>query len=401
MKSYSPYQFSFFRIIFGIYLAIHFIQLIPYGTELFSNVGLLAKASDNFTYGVFPNILSLFDSPGFITVFLSLMAVFSLLFLIGFQRKIMAILIWYGWACLFNRNNFISNPSIFFVGWILLATIFIPCSEPISLGKKKENWEFPPLLFFALWLIMSVGYTISGIDKLGSPSWADGSAIIHLLENPLSRDWFFKDWMLLLPTTVLNIFTWGILACELLFLPLAIFKKTRKYAWLSMVIMHIGILMLVDFADLTIGMLMIHLISFDGRWLKPTKEKDNLVFFDGICGLCNQFVDFLFIEDRNDVLIFTPLQGETAKKLYPNGELEKFDSIAFLQNSKLYYKSTAAIKVCITVGGIWKLAAILYIFPKFIRDFFYDFIAKNRYKWFGKKESCRMPTPEEMEKLLP
>ena len=100
-------------------------------------------------------------------------------------------------------------------------------------------------------------------------------------------------------------------------------------------------------------------------------------------------------------MVFTPLQGETAKKLYPNGELEKFDSIAFLQNGKLYYKSTAAIKVCITVGGIWKLTSILYIFPRFIRDFVYDFIAKRRYKWFGIKESCRMPTPEEREKLLP
>lgn len=401
MKHYSAYQFSLFRIIFGIYLCIHFIQLIPYGSELFSSMGLMPDPATNFTYGIFPNILNSFDSPNFITLFLSLMTFFSVLFLIGFQRKIMAVLLWYGWACLFNRNNFISNPSIFFVGWLLLATLFIPCGEPFSFSKQKKNWNFPPLLFFALWLIMSVGYTISGIDKLNSPSWIDGTAVIHLLENPLSRNWFFKDWMLLLPNGVLCFLTWSILACELLFLPLAIFGKTRKYAWLSIVIVHMGILMLVDFADLTVGMIMIHLISFDSRWLKPTQEKNNLVFFDGVCGLCNHFIDFLFIEDKYDVLKFAPLQGETAKKLYPNGDLEKFDSIVFKQNDKIHYKSTAALKICQSIGGIWKITSIFYIVPKPIRDKIYDYVAKNRYKWFGEKESCRMPTPKEREKLFP
>ncbi len=130
-------------------------------------------------------------------------------------------------------------------------------------------------------------------------------------------------------------------------------------------------------------------------------EYSNIVFFFCFCVLCNKFIFLLFKIDKRNNFIFTPLQGETAKKLYPGGELEKFDSIAFMQNGKLYYKSTAAIKICITVGGIWRLIGAFYIFPAFIRDFFYDIIAKNRYKWFGKKETCRMPTLEEREKLLP
>lgn len=248
-------------------------MLIPYSTEIWSNIGILPKAGLNLTNGFFPSILNHFDSPQFISLFIGLLTICSVLFTLGIQRAIVSILLWYGWVCLFDRNNLISNPGIPFIGWILLCCAAIPQGEAYCLFKpKKTIWEFPKTLFIGAWIIMSVSYTISGIDKFLSPSWYDGSAIIHLLNNPLARDWGLRNYLLSLPKDILNFMTWSILALEVSFLPLSLWDKSRKWVWLLMVLMHLGILLIVDFADLTIGMLMIHLFTLDTRWLIKNVE---------------------------------------------------------------------------------------------------------------------------------
>jgi hypothetical protein len=268
VKHYNPYQFSAFRIILGIYLVIHFVSLMPYAAEVWSNVGLLPDARLNITHGYFPSVLNVHDSPGFVQVFLGLLAVCAMLFLLGIQRQAVSLLLWYGWVCLFDRNNLILNPGIPIIGWLLLCCAVVPGGEPLSLSPKgREDWRFPSLLFIGAWIIMSVGYSISGFDKFRSPSWRDGTAIIHLLNNPLARDWWLRTTILSLPQAVLHIMTWGVLFLEMAFLPFAIWSKSRKWIWLLMIFMHLGILLIVDFADLTIGVLMIHWFTFDSRWL--------------------------------------------------------------------------------------------------------------------------------------
>lgn len=403
MKNYSPYQFAFFRILLGLYLTFHFATLFPYAAEIWSSAGLLPDASLNLTHGIFPNILNLLDSPGFVQVFIVILFFCSLLFAAGIQRPIVALLLWYGWVCLFDRNNLISNPGLPFIGWILLCCAVIPKGEPLSLySKTDENWEFPPLLFWGAWAIMAISYSISGLDKLNSPSWRDGSAIIHLLENPLARNWGLRTFFLAFPEWMLNIMTWSILFIELAFLPLAIWSKTRKWIWLLMIGMHIGILFIVDFADLTLGMLMIHWFTFDGSWLKPARNKQdgNIVFFDGICGLCNSFVDFLLREDKNDILLFAPLQGDTARSRINNLNSSDLKTVVFQTNERLYTRSDAVIEIYRSIGGIWRLAVLARILPKKFRDMLYDFVSANRIKWFGEKETCRMPTSKERGKLL-
>ncbi len=280
MKHYFPYQFSIFRIILGTYLFIHFANLIPYAAELWSSAGLLPDPASNLTYGYFPNVLLYFSGPTAVKSFVAILSILALLFTIGFQRQITALLLWYGWVCLFDRNNLILNPGIPYIGWILLCCIAIPRGEPISISKKTigKQWEFPMILFVGAWVLMSLGYTISGVDKLLSPSWKDGTALIHLLENPLARDSWVRNLLLQLPENIIRINTWLVLTLEIVFLPFAIFKGTRMWIWLAMIGLHIGILIIVDFADLTLGMLMIHWFTFDGRWLK---EKP-FVFFVAI-----------------------------------------------------------------------------------------------------------------------
>jgi predicted DCC family thiol-disulfide oxidoreductase YuxK len=403
LKSYSPYQFSFFRIILGVYLFIHFTSLIPYAAEIWSSNGIFPNPAVNLTYGFFPNILYYISSPVGVTIFLSVLSILSVFFMIGLKRPLVSILLWYSWVCLFDRNNLINNPGIPFIGWILLSCAVIPTGEPLSLSKPKTNtkWEMPPILFIGAWVIMSVGYSISGFDKFQSPSWRDGTAIFHLLENPLARDWWLREFMLSLPMLVLKLKTWISLFLEMAFLPLAIWGVTRKWIWLALIVMHCGILMIVDFADLTIGVLMIHWFTFDGAWLKPKEKHSGLVFFDGICGMCNSFIDFLISEDKGDTLRFTPLQGETGKEKLCQSDLNQIDTIIFLTNDKTFYKSDAVLEILMSIGGIWKIVLVFKIIPKFLRDYIYDFIASSRYKWFGKKESCRIPTTEELNKILP
>ena len=124
----------------------------------------------------------------------------------------------------------------------------------------------------------------------------------------------------------------------------------------------------------------------------------NIIFFDGICNLCNSSVNFIITRDREARFKFAPLQSEIAKNYLD--QTEEFESIVLLTNGGVYKKSTAALKIARELKGGWKLLYIFIILPKFLRDFFYDIIAKNRYKWFGKKDACMVPTPELKSRFL-
>jgi hypothetical protein len=266
MISISPKQFAIFRLVFGIYLVIHFALLVPYGAELFSNRGVLADARLNFTFGILPNPLEHYDSPAFVTGFLMALSIFAAAFALGIFRRAMAILLWYGWACLFNRNNLINNPSIPYVGMVLLLTLLVPPGETLTATRNERAWEFPTMVYWTAWVLMAAGYSFSGWMKLCSPSWIDGSALYHVLNNPLARPGVARDILLGLPPWCLRLTTSGSLGAELLFLPLSLWRQTRMLMWFVLVTMNVAILFVINFADLTIGMLMIHLFTLDPAW---------------------------------------------------------------------------------------------------------------------------------------
>ena len=125
-----------------------------------------------------------------------------------------------------------------------------------------------------------------------------------------------------------------------------------------------------------------------------------IVFYDGQCGLCNRLVNLLLGLDHKKRLKFSPLQGQTAKTKIPKELSEDLNTMAFLKNGKLYTKSDAALEVLKTIGGVLSLFYIFKLVPRFIRDAVYNFISKNRIRWFGQSESCRMPTKEERGRFL-
>lgn len=135
--------------------------------------------------------------------------------------------------------------------------------------------------------------------------------------------------------------------------------------------------------------------------LIPKNKK--LILFDGVCNLCNSSVQYIINHDKHDIFLFAPLQGETGQKIisYFNIDTSKTDSIILYSEEKgIDYKSTAALKIATKIGFPQNLLSAFLIVPAFIRNWVYDFIARNRYKWYGKKDECMIPTPDLKSKFL-
>lgn len=128
----------------------------------------------------------------------------------------------------------------------------------------------------------------------------------------------------------------------------------------------------------------------------------SIILFDGVCNLCNGAVNFVIKRDTGNVFKFTPLQEKQGVLLLKTHavDTQKLDSIVLIENEKVYVKSSAALRIARKMSNLWPLFFVLLIIPSFIRDGVYDFIAKNRYKWFGKKEQCMIPTQGLREKFL-
>lgn len=128
-----------------------------------------------------------------------------------------------------------------------------------------------------------------------------------------------------------------------------------------------------------------------------------IILFDGVCNLCNRSVTFIIARDKKDQFLFAPLQGTSAGKWIKERGIDtsKTDSIILIDPGVAYYtRSSAAIKIGQSFGGGWKLLGIFEWVPTVIRDFFYDLVAKNRYRWFGRRDQCMIPTPQLQAKFL-
>ncbi len=127
---------------------------------------------------------------------------------------------------------------------------------------------------------------------------------------------------------------------------------------------------------------------------------NHIIFFDGVCNLCNGAINFVLDHDKKGKYKFAALQTEVASNYLSKQQITDMNSIVLFAEGKTYSKSTAALKIAADLNFPWFLFKAFLIFPKFLRDPIYDFIAKRRYKWFGKRETCRMPTPEEKSRFL-
>ena len=129
-----------------------------------------------------------------------------------------------------------------------------------------------------------------------------------------------------------------------------------------------------------------------------------VLFFDGYCSLCNHFIDRMLRWDKRGHLKFSSLQGQSAKKYLSENQLPQHSdptTIIYFRDGHIYSQSTAVLYSLIDLGGFWKLSQILFLIPTWLRDFIYQFVAKNRYRIFGRRDTCRLPTTEESHHFLP
>ena len=126
-----------------------------------------------------------------------------------------------------------------------------------------------------------------------------------------------------------------------------------------------------------------------------------VLLFDGVCNFCNDTVNFLIKHDKRSLIRFTPLQSEAGQSLLNSFDYdgEQLSTLVVIADGNLYTRSDAALQLCKYLGGGWHLLRVFRLVPRPLRNAVYDWIARNRYRWFGKKETCRMPTEKERGKL--
>jgi predicted DCC family thiol-disulfide oxidoreductase YuxK len=135
--------------------------------------------------------------------------------------------------------------------------------------------------------------------------------------------------------------------------------------------------------------------------MPPTHAKP-IVFFDGVCNMCNFFASLLLRVDKQGIFLLAPLQGETARAMLPRlPEHPEQWSMVYLDETGIYDLSDAAIKVYRRLGGAWYLLSLARYIPRWIRDPAYRMLARNRYRWFGTRDTCRLPTESEKQRFLP
>lgn len=131
-------------------------------------------------------------------------------------------------------------------------------------------------------------------------------------------------------------------------------------------------------------------------------SEKSIILFDGVCNLCNGFVNFLIARDKKNQFLFGSLQSAPAAEILSrfNASSAEMSTVILFEDNQLYTKSTAVLKIFRKMGGLWPTMYVFIILPKVIRDPFYQLIAKNRYRLFGRKEACMIPTPALKAKFI-
>ncbi len=397
-------QYRLYRTILGGYLFVHYCGLVVWGPELFSRAGVLPNAWDSPLATLFPNILTICDSSDVVQLLLVLAAALSVLFAMGLRDRVAAIMLWYLGTCFFDRNPLIANPALPYIGWLLLAHAFLPTAPTRwspARDKDKVSWSMQPEIYAVGWILMALGYSYSGLAKLGSPSWLDGSAVARILASPLARPGLLNKFLLSLPTEYLRCATWAALALEIGFAPLSLSRRTRPWIWCGMFAVHLSIFLLVAFPDLTAGMLMIHLFTFDPFWIPAVHgSATEDIFYDGGCGLCHWAVRLVMAEDiSGGKFRFAPLRGKAFHLLVPAAVRAGLpDSMVVLtSDGRILVRSAAVIRILSRLGGAWTcLAAILALVPCLVGDLAYTIIARNRVRLFGSRTGICPVVPRDL-----
>jgi predicted DCC family thiol-disulfide oxidoreductase YuxK len=398
-------QLSVVRAVLGAYVAFYLVRLVPHATELFSSEGVLPDAGASPLIGLFPNVLGALDSPAVVRLWLAAGGACALALAAGFRTRVFALLTWFVWACLHGRNPLLADAGVAWVGWLLLFLAALPPRPYGALSARGRvdpagGWEYPRELFVVLWTVASASYAVSGLEKLISASWRNGTALQELLGGPLSYANGLAGALEGLPAVLLTGAAWGLMAFELAFAPLALSARWRPRVWLVGLALHGVAFCTIASPDAHFARLLLHALLFQPSWLPdPRRGSKEVVFYDGQCGLCHGAVRWLIAEDTDGQrLRFAPIHGEAFREAIPDELRANLpDSILVVTaEGELLDRSRAVQHLCRRLGGGWRIVAwSLEVVPLALRDRLYDALAKVRHRLFHVPDSpCPLLTPE-------
>jgi hypothetical protein len=269
----SATQFAWLRVALGCYLAAAFGAWIPHAELL-----LQARSLVPLPETPFPNALGWVPDAASLRAILAGLCAVGLVYAAGLWRRPLAIFLWYAWACLVGQVFIVMIPSDGYVGWLLLASALVPAGEGLHGRHSPPGWCVPSELVILAWIIAAVSYTASGLDKLGSATWRHGDALGIVLASPIARP---SGAMLVqaVPEGWWQLATWSALALECGYGVLCVFGRTRRWAWLVAVVMHVGVLAFLQLASVSFAMLIFHGFLFDPAWLPVSARRSLRVRF--------------------------------------------------------------------------------------------------------------------------
>ena len=138
------------------------------------------------------------------------------------------------------------------------------------------------------------------------------------------------------------------------------------------------------------------------HWPSGVSRQDRVVLFDGVCKLCNGWTRFVIRFDQTHRYRLATVQSEagTALLRWCGLPTDRYDTFVLIEDGVAYVRSTAGLRILAGMGGLWRLAVLGYVIPRSLRDRFYDLVARNRYRWFGRYDVCMLPTPDHLARFL-
>ena len=266
---YTSRRFGMWRIAFGFYLFYYYLRLFPFARELYTHETGMPRLDSLSAHSFFPEFLLNYDSSGFVYGLLGVCSIASLMILLGWKRRVGAMILWPCVMWLFNRNKLTDSPEYGFINWLIFVSIFIPSGEGCALDKEDPDWKFPPIFYWGGWIVLTVGYFAAGIKKyqLHDVTWINGTAMYYVLAKDNARWAWFGNFFDSIPLVLFYPLTWGGMYLEI-FAPLfALFRKTRIAWWIVSTLTHFLLLFFVNLAEVSLGMILFHLFLLDENWL--------------------------------------------------------------------------------------------------------------------------------------
>ena len=372
-------HYAIYRALLGAFLVVHFACLLPWAAELFSAQGMLGDAQRSPLFGLLPSPFWLDDSPWMATLLLLSGVACGVAIACGRLDRTAAVVCALLLAWLHARNPLIANPSLPLLGWMLLLHAGVPRAAGDDIG-----WRLPRSLWLAHLAMLALCYSYSGWTKLQSPAWVAGDAVAMVLQNPLARDHLLRTLLLDLPG-LLHAITLAILWVELLYAPLYLWPRLRALLWSTMLLAQCGFLLLLDFADLTIPMLLAHLLAFDPRWVQRWAKPQVLtVLYDGACAFCHGCVRIAATEGAQPLRV-AALQSDYARQ---HGFDVAGESVIVIDaNGQVHRRAAAVAAVLRHCSGLYVLAGLLLgALPRVLADAGYDVVGRLRLRLAGRSD---------------